>query len=335
MGGPRSNKRTDNRGRLLYNFIMKYDLVPVNLGLLALGPINTHYGPTGDTCIDYIMVPATISPQVRECMVLDYAPLNTSDHVPVGVVLETGGIPKGVTQENRASRTRWDKMTPEMLNNMYKLPLGRDLDNLYRRHEGLILDEAGIEGLLAEIIVLVKRHERAVPKSRYKCNVKPYWCPELNALKREKVQAYRNWCGAGRPRDPQSPEYIANKQAKNLFRKRIKRISREYDESKIEEAIKSAELNHSVFWKLLKREKDGPKIKSPSIKTPGGAVVHDVDDILRVWEGHFSMLGTPVESEKFDREHYRQVNDAVTGWLNMTQMCFQMPCFQLKRLEGG
>ena len=226
MGGPRSIKRTDNRGRLLYNFIMKYDLVPVNLGLLASGPINTHYGPTGDTCIDYIMVPATISPQVRECMVLDYAPLNTSDHVPVGLVLETGGIPKGVTQENRASRTRWDKMTPEMLNNMYKCPLGRDLDNLYRRHEGLILDEAGIEGLLAEIIELVKRHARAVPKSRYKCNVKPYWCPELNALKREKVQAYRNWCGAGRPRDPQSPEYIANKQAKKLFRKRIKRISR-------------------------------------------------------------------------------------------------------------
>ena len=34
------------------------------------------------------------------------------------------------------------------------------------------------------------------------------------------------------------------------------------------------------FWKMLKRERDGPSIKTPSIKDPNGKVVHNVDDIL-------------------------------------------------------
>ena len=127
-----------------------------------------------------------------------------------------------------------------------------------------------IEGLMSEIIRLIKLHAKVIPRSHYKSNVKPYWCPELTALKRQKVYSYRNWCEAGKPRNPDNPMYRANKVAKNLFRKRIKRISREYGERKIDEAIKSAELDHSVFWKMLKREKDGPKIKTPSIKTPDG-----------------------------------------------------------------
>ena len=316
IGGPRSHKRTDSRGRILHGFVHRYNLIPVNLGMSAIGPINTHYGPTGDTCIDYIMTPEVIYQQVTECIVSEYAPLNTSDHVPVGITLKTGGLPSGAVQDERASKIRWDKMTSEALNHRYVMPLGRDLEALNNRYEGVVLDEAGVEGLMSEIIRLIKHHAKVIPRSKYKGNVKPYWCPELTALKRQKIHAYRNWCEAGKPRNPDNPMYRANKVAKNLFRKRIKRISKEYDGRKIDEAIKSAELDHSVFWKMLKREKDGPKIKTPSIKSPDSLVVHDVTDILRVWETHFSSLGTPVESENFDRAHFNHVSDVVRDWIS-------------------
>ena len=45
-------------------------------------------------------------------------------------------------------------------------------------------------------------------------------------------------------------------------------------------------------------------------------MVHDVTNILRVWETHFSSLGTPVESDNFDRAHFNHVNDAVRDWIS-------------------
>ena len=40
-GGPRSTKRPDKRGKILYNFISKYGFTPANLGKDAQGPLNT------------------------------------------------------------------------------------------------------------------------------------------------------------------------------------------------------------------------------------------------------------------------------------------------------
>ena len=59
---------------------------------------------------------------------------------------------------------------------------------------------------------------------------------------------------------------------------------------------------------MLKRERDGPKVRTPSIKNETGKVVHEVNEILEVWRLHFSKLGTPVESPNFDEVHYNNVN---------------------------
>ena len=76
--------------------------------------------------------------------------------------------------------------------------------------------------------------------------------------------------------------------------------------------MECAEVDQNVFWRMLKRERDGPKVKTPSIKDKHGKVVHEVKDILEVWKTHFSKLGTPVESPCFDEEHYRNVNARIS-----------------------
>ena len=143
-----------------------------------------------------------------------------------------------------------------------------------RNHWGGILHRAGnreprdenIDSLMQEIIVTIKHHERKVPKSRYRKNIKSYWCPELDVLKQVKVQAFKAWTDARRPRECTNPLFEVNKVAKKNFRKRLKKISRDNDENKIKEAVQKAELDHTTFWKMLKRERDVPRVKTPSIK---------------------------------------------------------------------
>ena len=104
---------------------------------------------------------------------------------------------------------------------------------------------------------------RAIPKSRFRKNIKSYWCQELTTLKQLKVQAFRAWIAEGRPRDPTNYFFMANKLAKKNFRKRLKQVAKGYDEDKVKEAVTKAEIDQNCFWKLMKRERDGPRVKTP------------------------------------------------------------------------
>ena len=127
--------------------------------------------------------------------------------------------------------------------------------------------------------------------------------------------AFRAWHDADRPRDSENAFFKNNKIAKKTFRKRLKRVSKEYEDSKITEAVKSSELDKTIFWKMLKCERDGPKIRTPAIKNKEGKVIHDVKEILKVWQTHFSAVGTPTHSPNYEAAHYADVTAKVSGWL--------------------
>ena len=136
--------------------------------------------------------------------------------------------------------------------------------------------------LMQDLTNIIKLHKGVIPKSRFRRNIKSYWCQKLTILKEVKLVAFRVWVDAGRPRESNIPLFEANKPAKKNFRKRLKQASKAYDKTKIKEAVEKAELDHTTFWKLLKREKDGPCVQTSSIKNPAGKVVHNVEEILGV-----------------------------------------------------
>ena len=310
-GGPRSTKNPEKRGGALYNFTTQYGYIPANLMIDCAGPVNTHYGPTGESCIDYILVPDALIKNAYQCEVHDNHPLNTSDHLPVSLSLNIGAIPRCTTDGPQPTRLRWDKLSQALMLYKYQIPLSVDLEKILGDFSILIPDERNVDNLMDEIIKVLKVHEKVIPKARFRKNIKSYWCPELDTLKRIKIQAFRNWVTAGRPRDPCNQLYQDNKTAKKNFRKRLKLISREYEESKVAEAVRKAELDSTTFWKMLKREREGPRVKTPSVKNPTGKVVHDVSEILDVWKNHFSSLGTPIESESFDKAHFERVTSRI------------------------
>ena len=311
LGGVRSRKKADRRGISLSNFLLRYNLYSVNLDQISTGLLNTHHGPTGDTCIDYMMIPNLLKNKVVSCHTSDYDALNTSDHTSISMKITLDGIPRGAVDGANLSKLRWDKMTPEALYNRYRVPLNISLGMTLGRLINVVPGAEDIDSLMQELLDNIREHELVIPKSRFRRHIKSYWCPELNELKRVKVHAFRNWVNAGRPREATNALFMANKQAKKVFRKRLKQIAKEYDEDKVNKAVQSAELDNKVFWKMLKRERDGPCAKTPSIKDPTGKVVHNVEDILQVWKNHFASLGTPATSPNFDQNHYDMVNEKI------------------------
>ena len=315
-GGPRSAKQPDKRGLTLASFVEKYHLTATNLCKDARGPVNTHVGPTGETCIDYVLVPNYLCESVLDCITLADNPLNTSDHLPVKISINLGDVPRGCSEGSIVKKLRWDKLDRDARYNKYQMPLGLDIEGLIQQSHDLNPTPIVIDETIEKLISLIRIHDKKVPRTSFKKNIKPYWCDELDHLKKLKVNAFRKWCNAGRPRDNTNPLYEQNKVAKRNFRRRIKQISRSYDEQKISDAIRCSEIDRTIFWKLLKRERDGPMVKTPSIKNVHGKIVHKVEDILRVWARHFSSLGTPAESPNLDDDHYHIVTDQVKVWLD-------------------
>ena len=78
----------------------------------ASGPVNTHYGPTGETCIDYVLIPQCLRKNINTCATGSYDPVNMSDHNPVSVDLNVEEFPCGATEGTLPTKLRWDKNDP-------------------------------------------------------------------------------------------------------------------------------------------------------------------------------------------------------------------------------
>ena len=74
------------------------------------------------------------------------------------------------------------------------------------------------------------------------------------------------------------------------------------------EAVKSAEINRTHFWPMLKYSCRGDRNESTLIKDPSGKVVCDLHNVVEV---HFSGLGTPRTLSCFDSEHFEHFNSFV------------------------
>ena len=96
-----------------------------------------------------------------------------------------------------------------------------------------------------------------------------------------------------------------------LFHSTLKRLSKEYENREILEAIRSAELNCNSFWKLVNTARKNPSHGISAIRRPDDVVVHEVNQVLDVWAKHFLHIGTPKHDEKYDEGHFKTVTDFV------------------------
>ena len=106
--------------------------------------------------------------------------------------------------------------------------------------------------------------------------------------------------------------------------KRLRQLSKRYDDERVQEANTTAEVDKNVFWRMLRKTRDGPKVKVPSVKDKQGRVKHDLKDILEIWRTHFSNLATPKDDPDYDNDHFEHVTTRVSDWCvnnDMDEFC--------------
>ena len=316
LADQRSSKIPNREGKLLFKFLADYGLTAANRSDRATGPQMTFHNEMGQSSIDYILIPDVLWESVLDCGCLDEHVLNTSDHSPVFTTLSIKDISRQSIEVKRPSRLKWDKLDDQSMNVRFTQPVSVGLDNLYIKYALQPASPALVDEMINEIVETLREGEKRVPKSKFSKHLKPFWSDELTLLKFEKVKAYKEWIKAGRSRIRDDPLYVKYKSTKKDFIKRLRQVSKGYDEVKVNEIIKSAECDHTNFWRILKRETSGPKTRIPSIKNKQEKTVYDIDGILNVWKVYFSELCTPKVCNEYDKLHYESVSKQVRELIN-------------------
>ena len=111
------------------------------------------------------------------------------------------------------------------------------------------------------------------------------------------------WVSNGKPRGNNSHFYKRYKEAKRLFRRKHRSAIDTYLKNKIEEIDRLAEVDSSMFWRLVNAK------RKPSGSSPGseikfdGKIVSNPQEITNEWAKHFTELYKPSTDSRFDDDH--------------------------------
>ena len=146
-------------------------------------------------------MPNYLAKSISKCITLSEDVLNTSDHLPVKIAIDIGSVPRGCTKGITVDRVRWDKLDYASINHRYRLPLEAAIRVLIEQTKGTKPFPGLVDDTIEKLINHIRTQDRQVPRSYFKKNIKSFWCEELDILKRDKIEAFRLWCEAGRPID--------------------------------------------------------------------------------------------------------------------------------------
>ena len=318
LGGGRCVHPHTKAGLLVYNFCVRHDLWASNTSSLATGPIRTYLGHTSGSMLDYMLIPSIMKDDVKGCGVIEEQSLNTSDHLPVFVKIYFEHIPTLCTTVKSAATIKWAKLGNEIITEKYTTPLNNDVDSLIIESVGVNPRPEHIDSIINTLTLLIHKNADNLPKTKFRKHLKPYWCSEMNMLKRNKIRAYREWVDQDRPRDPGNWYRIEYIKTKRIFNRRLHALAREYETAEFTQTMKDAELNNSNFWRILKRNKGSNNDKVFAVKNKEDQIVHNLDEVLIIWREHFSSLCSPSDDPNSDSIHFKEVNDKVKDWTNLT-----------------
>ena len=93
MGGPRGSSEPTRAGRVVIDFMDRYDFRAANLLYNASGSVRTFECHNGTPTIDYALIPEAYCSKIVKCHTEANNVLNTSDHFPIQMVISIGDLP--------------------------------------------------------------------------------------------------------------------------------------------------------------------------------------------------------------------------------------------------
>ena len=336
LRGTRNSKPPSKNGKALNNFMLKYSYIATNAMDCTVGPVETFESQNGSSSIDYILLPSHMVECVVNSKVMDDEPLNTSDHRPVLATVSLdvrAQCSEGIKVERKL---KWGKLSKEEMRDKYETRVRHNLEPVME-----YLNDTPINGNKLDLAFdmaaeSLRDASKVIPTSKYAPHLKPYWCDELRALKANKMRLLKVWKDNGRTSNPADPIKMELNHAKKLFAKRVRSLSKEYEQKEIAEISMSAEIDRNRFWKHLKRLRGGKDSKIFSIRDVNQKVVHEPKEVLEVWRQHFDKLSTPKVSPEFNEAKYQTVTGKVEEWFQLKdQGPFLDTPFSLKEIRDS
>ena len=109
------------------------------------------------------------------------------------------------------------------------------------------------------------------------------------------------WINAGRPRGQGNPLFAEYKNAKKIFRNKLRSLYRSLESEFFNEIDKAANCDQSLFWNLINRNKNR-RNRIIELRI-GHKILRTPEEITTVWAEYFADLYTPKDSEHFDNNH--------------------------------
>ena len=267
----------------------------------------------GSSYIDHCFTSSLVT-CISSCQILEDCILNTSDHLPLIVVVE---ITKGVVHESiPQSRVAWKKLSKEQIQDLYTEPLCQIMDGMDGKvseledkiHDTDIAVEL-IDKLIVDIVDAIKKITEKLPHIQYNKKLKPYWSKWLTELCKNKKRVWYKWMIEGKPRDDH-PDYVEYKAVKKEFQSEVNKAKKLYELRQIEEINTSNEIDQAYFWKIVSKKKKTQSRIHP-IKLKNGTLLTDPVDIRNAWKDYFKKLFAPSENKNFDNDFKTFVEEQI------------------------
>ena len=315
LNGTRYRCRRLFRTVNLESLLDTHDLFSLTPSTLCTGPCYT-FDPfesgSNRTLIDHIIISKFERNIVRSCEILSNCHSNTSDHLAVVANFAIGSL-CSASMSQPHTRYRWhhDASTRQHLSETY----GHSVETLLNEISVPCDNEASQNDLNSYYNSIVKSLHKAaedtVPKIRFSPFLKPRWNTDIAAFHAEMREKRRAWIQSGRPRGRHFIQFVEYKEAKRIFRAKLRNLYVEIEQEFYASVDEAASIDHNLFWCLINRKRKRKGITNLEL-TVGDTIYREPVDKLNVWKNYFSAIYSPSsENTNYDVKHMSDIENKV------------------------
>ncbi len=159
--------------------------------------------------------------------------------------------------------------------------------------EEYITDKTTLDAFVNDVNAsILKVSDRLLLQKKKRPHLKPYWNSNLSMLSCDQKDCWKQWVVAGRPRNPESAEWVRYKSAKREFRRMRREAESQFHISQIEQLCRQSEIDHKGFWYLINKVRKPPKVAVRPILGETGKMLTNNKDIAEDWRIFYEKLFT-------------------------------------------
>ena len=270
--------RSQERARLMSDFIHQHNLYVASLDEEAEGPGYTFFSSNSNTTVDYIMIQSSLISDLKSCKIHHHHPLSLSDHLPISLTSNTS-VKAHASNQPQPQGVNWSKAVERGDIQPYTSAVSSIVSALiFNSHQSASELNDKINRVCCAM--LEASHEY-LPSASHK-KKKFIKDPELKSLCKQSRFAWEKWKNTGKPQ--KGPLADAKRSTKNHVRQFVSRSRARIERAEIQKRGELFKKNDRLRFKASKHP------SSCKMLHVGGNTITDGQDIAN----HFMHSSLPL-----------------------------------------